>query len=65
MNYHFKGISFKPRNVKIERRYITSPKKTAPKQNLEYDGGPMEAIKEAVENIYQLVTKKYGNEKKN
>ena len=62
MKYQFQGISFKPRNVVIEKRYITSPKKTAPKQNLEYDGGPIEAIKEAVKNIHQLVIKKYGNE---
>ena len=61
MKYFFQGIAFKPRNV-IVRRSIKSPDKTLPKQNLVYDGGPMKAIKEAVKNIHQLVTKKYGNE---
>ena len=60
MNYHFKGISFKPRNVVIEKRYITSPKKTAPKQNLEYDGTVMDSVRESVNSLRDLIIKKYS-----
>ena len=60
MKYHFQGISFKPRNIVIEKRYITSPEKTLPKQNLEYDGTVMESVRESVNSLRDLVIKKYS-----
>ena len=60
MKYHFQGISFKPRNVVFKKRYITSPKKTLPKQNLEYDGTVMDSVRESVNSLRDLVIKKYS-----
>ena len=60
MKYHFQGISFKPRNVVFKKRYITSPKKITPKQNLEYDGTVMDSVRESVNSLRDLVIKKYS-----
>ena len=54
MSYHFKGISFRPRNV-IVKRY---PKKTPLKQTLTYDGSMMDQLRQNLESIKQQIQKR-------